>query len=76
MREQNQRTSEETELSDGNEVGANADEEGQEVGEGGDGNADTRLGESEPHPLGHVHVVLDALTPGGHEQEHVVHPDA
>ena len=73
---QTQRTGEEAELSDGHEGGVDADEEGEEVGEGGDGDADACLGEGHAHSLRDVHVALYALAPRGHQQEHVVHSDA
>ena len=74
-------TSIEGEVRDTPEDGSGADDKGQEVGEGGDGDADSSTGQSLAQDVGYVLDRLlfclagKVLTPTGHHQEHVVHAD-
>lgn len=66
----------ETKVPDAEEDRGGANGEGQEVCDGGDGDADTRCPEGGPDPLGHAQLtVTQGAAPRRHQQEHVVHPD-
>ena len=75
-------TSIKREVDDTHEDGGGTDDEGQEIGEGGDGNADSSTGQCLAQDLRHLldRLLLDiageTLTPRGHHQEHVIHADS
>ena len=71
----------EKKVGDTHEDGGGTDDKGQEVSEGGDGDADSSAGQSLAQDLRHVldrlllDIAREVLTPRGHQQEHVVHAD-
>ena len=71
----------ERKVGDTHEDGDGTDDKGQEVSEGGDGDADSSAGQSLAQDLRHVLdrlllvIAREVLTPRGHQQEHVVHAD-